>query len=143
MALDKLLDLLKPFSEKYGSSNPQVDMLILFAAASIVFLLLALKIITKAKINSQMARGRNSYGDHIPYSESAAELKLHLDDLTRDLMVISDSLRGDIGFVRQETFLIKQTIEDTKRILNKKSFRKGGIFSVNENKPLFNVSDAA
>lgn len=144
MAIDKLIKILTPFSEKYGTGNSHVDLLIVFAILSLASMLFVVMILSSSKPRPIGITARKVDPISGEASSSASELKLYVDDLSREIHVMLDSLRSDTGFIRQEMYLVKRLLEDTKRAHRKSQLRNGSSdfssFSI-DNQPI--VSNAS
>ena len=125
MALDKLIKLLSPLSDAYGTGNTNVDLLIIFAGlcivsmfAVILFLLSSKNMGGNSTVTIVTASGKEVSG-------GASELKIYVDDLSREIQIMLDSIRGDTGYIRQEMYLVKRLLEDTKRAVRKQQLKNG------------------
>lgn len=142
--LDKLINLLTPFSEVYGTGNSHVDLLIIFAGLSllcmfsVVLLLARNRNKNKNKMLLQSDRKTDSLSPEA--ANGASELKLYVDDLAREIHIMLDSLRSDTGFIRQEMYLMKRLLEDTKRDIYK---QQSGDRKPNLSSPAFDTSPIA
>lgn len=130
MAIDKLIKLLTPLSTQYGTGNSQVDLLIIFALLSLLSMLAVVVFLLRSrKAPATHITIMTTSGEEI--SGGASELKLYVDDLSREIQIMLDSIRGDTGYIRQEMYLVKRLMEDAKRALRKQQL-KNGSFDMSE-----------